>query len=105
MAEDWIVCDRSILGKGLHRVIIWAPNTVRVWERLQEEVFQQFTMFLNGISHTCFDAQTAYFDQLCRGRSPPVSSQAKNACLPPPSLRGYPATPAMEMALRLEGCR
>ncbi len=93
MAENWIVCNRSILGKGLHRVIIRAPDSVRVWESLQEELFKQFTMFHDGICHTCFDAQTACFDELCRGRSPTCLQPGKSACLPPPPLRGYPATP------------
>lgn len=97
VAKYRIICNRSILGKGLHRVIIRAPDSVRVRERLQEEVFQQFTVFHDGTCHTRFDAQSAAFDQLCRGRFPPVSSHAKNACLPTPSLRGYPVTPQQQV--------
>ncbi len=79
MAKHRIICNWSVLGKSLHRIMIRAPNTVRVRESLQEELFQQFTMFHDGICHTCFDAQIAPSDEPCWGKSPPVYSQADKA--------------------------
>ncbi len=48
MPQHRIVCNGSVLGKGLHRVLIWAPNPLRVRESLQEELFQQFTCSTMG---------------------------------------------------------
>ena len=79
MLQHRIVCNGSVLGNGLHRVLIWASNPLRVRESFQEELFQQFTMFHDGIFHTCFDAQIAPSDEPCWGKSPPVYSQADKA--------------------------
>ncbi len=57
MAKYRVVWNWSVLGKSLHRVFIRAPDSVRVWESLQEELFKQLTVFHDGIFHTCFDAQ------------------------------------------------
>ncbi len=107
MPQHRIVCNGSVLGKGLHRVLIWAPYPLRVRESFQEELFQQFTMFHDGIFHTCFDAQIAPSDEPCWGKSPPVYSQADKAgpSSATPSTGTPRNAPAMEMALRLEGCR
>ena len=106
MAKHRIVCDESVLGKGLHCVLIRAANTVRVREGFQEELFQQSTVFHDGICHTCFDAQTASFDELCRGKSPTCLQPGRKRLLFRHPLCGdTPQRPAMEMALRLEGCR
>ena len=71
MLQHRIVCSGSVLGKGLHGVLIWAPNPLRVWESFQKELFQQFTMFHDGICHTCFDAQIAPSDEPCWGEVSP----------------------------------
>ena len=56
MAKYGIVWNRSIFGENLHCVVIRAPDSVRVWESLQKELFKQITVFHDGISHKTLDA-------------------------------------------------
>lgn len=107
MAKNRVVCSRSVFGKGLECVFVRAATPIWVWKGFSKEVFQQFTVFHNRISHHCLDARDAIFDQLSWGKSPPVYSQADEAgpSSATPSTGTPRNAPAMEMPLRLEGCR
>ncbi len=70
MAKHRIVFNWSVLGQGPLCVVVRATNPVRIRESLEEELLQKFTVFHEGICHTCFDAQTSPFDDFGGGSLP-----------------------------------
>ena len=74
MTENGIVGGWTVYGEGFYCLVSRAPYPVRIWESLQEELFEQFTVFDDGISHECLDARYSTFDVFWRGETPCLQS-------------------------------